>query len=543
MVQMHDLRPYQVRAIESIERAWDEGQKRTLLVLATGLGKTTVFSEIVRRHYAQTKRRTLVLAHRIELVDQAAARLEATGCAVEVESGDRRASVLGSMFGSVAVVATVQTMRGKRLARWPKDAFGRIVIDEAHRSVAGQYADVMEHFDAPVLGVTATPDRGDKVALGGVFDSTAYTMSILDGVREGYLCDVKGRLVDLACVSLDRVRTTKQEHGRDLAAEDIAKAMEGLEPMHAIAAALSREAGERKTLVFMPSVATAHALGEVLAGYVGAHRVRSLDGSSDKDVRAKAIKDYASGDVQFLINCALFTEGFDAPATACVAIARPTKSRALYAQMVGRGTRLHPSKEDCLVLDFYPRNTTHNLAKIVDIFDGDELSERERTLTQEALDGGASMMEARGKAKERAAEEARALEERRQRAAAAKLQAEAKYRAVNRSMWTVDDVCAVPAEAYAPNVPRARVEQLARLEDLRVPIANNETVRSAAAKLAEAVRRRRDGLCSIKQAQVLIRAGLRGDVPYAEARTLMDALAAARWKPTPEMFAAYGAPR
>lgn len=540
-VQAHDLRPYQVEAIASIEREWEAGRRRTLLVLATGLGKTTVFSEIVRRHYAQTGRRALVLAHRIELVQQAAQRLEATGCAVEIESGDQRASKLGALFGSVAVVGTVQTLRGRRLAKWPRDAFSLVVIDEAHRATATMYRGILEHFsEAVVLGVTATPDRGDGIALGGVFDSTAYTMTILDGVRGGYLCDVRSRLIPLDCVSLDGVRTTKQEHGRDLSAEDIARAMEGLEPMHAIAAPLVREAGERKTLVFMPSVATAHALAEVLSGYVGAAKVRSLDGASDPDVRAKAIADYSRGDVQYLVNCALFTEGFDAPLTACVAVARPTKSRALYAQMVGRGTRLAPGKADCLVLDFHPGNTTHDLAHVVDIFDGDDLDAVPARMVADELAAGATVMEAREKARERAAEEARKLAERRERAARASVQAQATYRAIDRRMWTIDDVCGVSREAYAPTVPRAREDQLARLEALRVPIARNETIRSASEKLAEATRRRRNGLCSVRQAQTLVRCGLRGDVTYQEARDIMDRLAAARWTASPDMLAQYG---
>jgi superfamily II DNA or RNA helicase len=541
-VEAHDLRPYQVEAIASVEREWEAGRGKTLLVLATGLGKTTVFSEIVRRHYAQTGRRALVLAHRIELVAQAAARLEATGCAVEIESGDKKASVLGALFGSVAVVATVQTLRGKRLQKWPRDAFSLIVIDEAHRATASLYRDILDRFgEAVVLGVTATPDRGDGVALGGVFDSTAYTMTILDGVRGGYLCDVRSRLIPLDCVSLDSVRTTRQEHGRDLSAEDIAKAMQGLEPLHAIAAPLAGEAGDRKTLVFMPSVETAHALAEVLAGYVGASKVRSLDGSTDPESRAKAIEDYSRGDVQFLVNCALFTEGFDAPATACVAVARPTQSRALYAQMVGRGTRLSPGKTDCLVLDFHPKNTRHDLAHVVDIFDGGELDSVPSRLIAEELAGGATMLEARAKAKERAAEDARKLAERRDRAEREAVQARASYRAIDRSMWTVDSVCGVSAGAYASGVPLARPDQIARLEAMRVPVSARETVRSASEKLADATRRRREGLCTIKQAQTLIRAGLRGDVTFDDARTIMDYLATHGWRPSSDLLARYGA--
>lgn len=536
--QAHDMRPYQIAAIECIEREWAEGRRSTCLVLATGLGKTTVFAEIIRRNYEATKRRALVLAHRIELVQQAAERIGSLHLECELESGDAHASRLGSMFGSVAVVATVQTLRGRRLAKWPRDSFDLIVVDEAHRATAKTHREILDHFaSAKVLGVTATPDRGDGVAIGEVFESTAYNMGILDGIRGGFLCDIKAKLVDLDCVSLEGVRVTKQGHGRDLAPEDIAKAMEGLEALHAIAAPLAREAGDRPTLVFMPSVETSHALAEVLSAYVGASKVRSLDGGSDPDVRKQVLADFRSGACQFLVNCQLFTEGFDAPATACVAIARPTKSRALYAQMVGRGTRLHPSKEHLLVLDFYPRNTRHDLAKVVDIFDGEPLDADEQRDVAELVEAGAGVREARDKAKERALDRERRLAEQRERA---RVQAEAKYRAQERKLWTTDAVCNVSDGAYSKNVPPASIEQLRKLADLRVPTADRETCRSAADKIAEALRRRRNGLCSIKMAQTLIRAGLRGDVTYEEGRALMDALQPRRWQPTPEMFAQYG---
>lgn len=538
---MHSLRPYQVEAIASIEREWEAGRRATCINLATGLGKTTVFSEVVRRHRDQTGKRALVLAHRIELVQQAAERIGSLGLVCEIESGDAHASPLGSLFGSVAVVATVQTLRGKRLARWPADAFGLIVIDECHHATAKQYREILDHFPrAVVLGVTATPDRGDGKAIGEVFESTAHSMTILDGIRGGFLCDIKAKLVDLDCVSLEGVRTTKQGHGRDLAPEDIAKAMEGLEALHAIAAPLAREAGDRPTLVFMPSVETAHALAEVLSAYVGASKVRSLDGGSDPDVRKQVLADFRSGACQFLINCQLFTEGFDAPATACVAVARPTKSRALYAQMVGRGTRLHPSKEHLLVLDFYPRNTKHDLAKVVDIFDGEPLDADEARDVAAFVEAGAGVREARDKAKERSLERERRLAEQRERA---RVQAEAKYQAHARSLWTTDAVCKVSEGAYSKNIPPASIEQLRKLADLRVPTADRETSRSAADKIAEALRRRRNGLCTIKQAQQLIKRGLRGDVTFDEARALMDGIAANKWQTTPEMHERYGLAR
>lgn len=536
MSEMHSLRPYQVEAIAEIERAWERGERAPMVTMATGTGKTTIFSEVIRRHYARTGVRSLVLAHRIELIDQAAARLTATGVRCEVESGDRRASRLGATLGVQAVVATVQTMRGRRLSQWPRDSFSLVVIDECHRATADMYLEILDWFsDARVLGVTATPDRGDGVAIGEVFSSEAYAYGIRAGITDGYLCDVRAKTIDLDRVTIEGVRSSKQEHGRDLRADDLAKALAGDECMHAIAAPLAREAGDRSSLVFMPSVELTHELGRVLAGYVGADKVRSLDGSSDPEIRKQAIADYNDGRVQYLVNCALFTEGFDAPRTSCVAIARPTKSRALYAQMVGRGTRLYPGKADCLVLDFYPANTRHNLAKVVDIFDGETLDSQTTKDRDDAIKSGETVMRATeaALALAREREEKRARERERQ-----KQQIRATYEARERSLWTVASACGIKAGDYA--APPMRDDQRARMEALKIEIDARETVRTASAKIMEQTRRRRNGLCTLKQAKVLARAGLPADMTFDAARECMDALVQARWRVTPEIAARWG---
>jgi superfamily II DNA or RNA helicase len=540
MADVHALRPYQLAAIDAVERAWERGERAPMIVMATGTGKTTVFSEIIRRHYARTGVRSLVLAHRLELIEQAAARLTASGVMCEIESGARRASRLGATLGVQAVVATVQTMRGRRLSQWPRDSFGLVVIDEAHRATAQLYRDILDWYDgARVLGVTATPDRGDGVAVGEVFTAgSVYEYGIAAGIRDGYLCDIRARTIDLDCVTIEGVRTSRQEHGRDLRADDLAAAMAGDEALHAIAAPLAQEAGERSTLVFMPSVELAHELARVLSGYVGAHRVRSLDGGSDSDDRARAIAAYQSGEVQYLVNCALFTEGFDAPRTSCVAIARPTKSRALYAQMVGRGTRLYPGKTDCLVLDFYPQNTRHDLAKVVDVFDGEPLDETTRAERDALVRSGETV----AKATEEAKRLAREREEKRAREReAAGLQVRARYEARERHVWTVDADCGISERDYS--APRVREDQILRMQMLKIEIDSRETVRTASAKIARVLQRRKLGLCTLKQARVLARAGLSTELSFEDARAALDALASNGWRPTAELRARYGAAR
>lgn len=388
----YQLRPYQIETIAAVEHEWEHGVKRTMISLSTGLGKTTIFSEIARRRRDQSMGRTLVLAHRKELITQAAERLQQSGLSVEIESGDQRASRFAI---SDVVVATVQTLRGSRLQLWGRDAFTCIIVDECHRAASALYVDILDHFpSAVVLGVTATPDRGDRVALSNVFETCCATYSLAFGIENGYLCKLRALQVPLDDITLDDVRTTAQEHGRDLDPKQLASKFEDEKPLHAVAAELKKLCASRPTLVFMPSVLSSQKLAIVLSAYVGAERVASLDGTSSPEVRAETLARYQAGELQFLVNCALFTEGFDAPLTSCVAVVRPTKSRALYAQMIGRGTRLAPGKEDCLILDFAPANTKHDLAKIVDIYDGKGMPPDERADFAAAMAAGEDAHEA-----------------------------------------------------------------------------------------------------------------------------------------------------
>lgn len=518
------FRQYQVEAIDAVHREWEYGRKRTMIVMATGTGKTTVFGEIVRRHYERSRKRALVLAHRIELVRQAANRLRSLGVECEIESGESRASPLGCMFGSGAVVATVQTLRSRRLASWPRDSFGLIVVDECHHATAEQYTSIIDHFsDALVLGVTATPDRGDGVALGTVFDSVAYSYSIEDGIRDGYLCDLRCIVIDMDCVSLEGAKVTRQEHGRDFRVEDLDRILGVDKALHAIAAPLVEQAGSRQTIVFTPSVAVAHELARTIAAYSGPSKVASLDGSSTPEYRAHVLSQYARGEVQYLVNCALFTEGFDAPNTSCVAIARPTLSRALYAQMVGRGTRIAEGKTDCLVIDFCPSNSQHSLSSLTDIFDGKSLPEPVKRKRDEYVRSGVSVKEATEKAKEWAKEQ----EERRQKdAERSRVVVKAKYEAVSRH-WSLEKECGI--DASMRKAPPATKEQIERMARLKIEISPGETMATASAKIREVSRRMRAGLCTLKQARLLAKYGLPTNMKFEEAKSAIDAIAGNGW--------------
>lgn len=534
------LRPYQVEALRGISEAWRAGHTRTLLVLATGLGKTTVFAEVARRRAQSGRRPSLVLAHRIELVDQAAARLDAAGLRVDVENGDRRASVGPSLMGLAdVVVATVQTLRGARLERWPSDYFDTVVCDEAHHAAAASYRAILDRFESAWhLGVTATPDRGDQIALGHVYPHLAFSYGIREGIEGGFLAPIRCLGIDTPSIDLSSVRTTKQEHGRDLSAEDLAKAMSGEEQLHELAIPIAREASGRQTLVFVPSVEIAHALAEVMTPYVGdAGLVRALDGGSDSRTRADVLAAYQRGDVRVLINCALFTEGFDAPATSCVAIARPTKSRALYAQMVGRGTRLAPGKTECLVLNLRPEECLHSLVGPVDLFDGLDLPDDIQAQMVAAAERGEPVL----KAIARGEEIAREREERAARdARRAHLTADARYRRIQ-----IDPFAELGVDGPSMSDergPRASTGQAEALERAGFTGAAALSRKVAGKLLDELTRRRSRGLCTVKQMRQLRKRGLRGDLTFEEARAAMDALVAARWKVTPDIAERWGEP-
>jgi superfamily II DNA or RNA helicase len=534
------LRPYQREALRSVAGAWADGHQRTLVVLATGLGKTTIFTEVARRRAIAGRRPTLVLAHRIELVEQAAARLEAAGLGVQIESGERRAQPYPLTDGDV-VVATVQTLRGRRLESWPADYFDTVICDEAHHAAALSYRVILDRFDRALhLGVTATPDRGDAIAIGHVYPHLAFEYGIREGIEGGFLAPIRALTIGDSSLDLSSVRTTKQEHGRDLSAEDLGRAMTMDErQLHEIAAPIARESAGRQTLIFTPTVEVAHLLAATLSGYVGgAHLVRSLDGQTDKPTRAQVLDAYQRGEIRYLVNCALFTEGFDAPATSCVVVARPTKSRALYAQMVGRGTRLAPGKADCLVLDLATEGA-HSLAKATDLFAGKELPDDIAEELQAAVERGEDVRQSVEEAEARAAEREARLERER---AAARVTAEVRYR--KRKIDILDPWAELGIDgpsAKESRGPRATMGQAEALTKAGIPNATSLS-RAEASRMLDAITgRRKQGLCTIKMARSLARAGLRTDLSFAEARQALDALAANRWKPTIEIAERWGA--
>lgn len=345
-----ELRPYQAEAKASVFEQWDKGFQKTLVVLPTGTGKTVVFAKIAEECVRKGSR-VLILAHRGELLEQAADKiLKATGLICATEKAEQ--SCLGSWYR--ITVGSVQTlMSEKRLSNFPADYFNTIIIDEAHHCISESYQKILRHFDsANILGVTATPDRGDMKNLGQVFDSLAYEYTLPQAIKDGYLSPIKALTIPLT-LDLSGVST----QAGDFKASDIDTALDPY--LEAIADEMTEYCADRKTVVFLPLVKTSQKFRDILNSK--GFRAAEVNGSSED--RAQVLKEYESGKYNVLCNSMLLTEGWDCPSVDCVIVLRPTKVRSLYCQMVGRGTRLAPGKDHLLLLDFLWHTERHELCR------------------------------------------------------------------------------------------------------------------------------------------------------------------------------------
>lgn len=345
-----NLRPYQIESIQAIEKEWQDGHRKTLLVLPTGTGKTIVFCKLAENQVHQNER-VLILAHRGELLDQAADKMyQATGLRCNIEKAEQ--SAFDDWHRITA--GSVQTMmREARLKRFPHDYYQTIIVDEAHHALADTYQRVLNHFpDAKVLGVTATADRGDQRNLGIYFDSIALQYPMARAIQEGYLCRI---LAHTLPVKID-LSAVKVQAG-DFQAASLDNA---LTPYLAeIVQEMKKHCLNRKTLVFLPLIKTSQHMRDLLneAGF----RACEVNGNS-RD-RKEVIEAFAQGQHNVCCNSMLLTEGFDCPPVDCVICLRPTKIRSLYCQIIGRGTRIHPGKENLLLLDFLWLSQKNDLCK------------------------------------------------------------------------------------------------------------------------------------------------------------------------------------
>ena len=348
-----ELRPYQEEARSAILSEWSAGNRRTLLVLPTGCGKTIVFAKTAET-CVRNGDRVLILAHRGELLDQAADKIRtATGLICSTEKAEQSCLDASSRWYRVTVGSVQSLMQEKRLSRFSPEHFGTIIIDEAHHAVSDSYQRILTHFSgAKVLGVTATPDRGDMQELGTVFDSLAYEYTLPRAIKDGYLSPIKAVTIPL---QLDLSGVGVQSG--DFKPGDLDDALDPY--LCKIADEMEHYCKDRKTVVFLPLIRTSQKFCEILKG----HGFRAAEVNGQSDDRAEILADFDAGKYNVLCNSMLLTEGWDCPSVDCVIVLRPTKVRALYCQMVGRGTRLCEGKDHLLLLDFLWHTERHELCR------------------------------------------------------------------------------------------------------------------------------------------------------------------------------------
>jgi len=554
------LRDYQQKAVDAVFKEWEE-HSSTLVVMPTGTGKTVMFAEILRRVQPA---RGMVLAHREELIWQARDKVERMlGAECEVEMADLTAST--SLFHQAPVViSTIQTQvsgpEGKtRMTRFSPEDFGVVVVDEAHHATADTYRRILEHYrqnpNLKVLGVTATPDRADEEALGQVFESVAFDYEVLDAIQDGYLVPIEQQMVTVEGLDFSQVHTT----AGDLNGGELAEVMELEKNLHCVASAALDIIKDRKTLVFTVSVKQAEMLSDIFNRHKP-EMAQWICGKTPKEDRRLALKKFSTGETQIMVNCGVLTEGYDEVGIHCIVQARPTKSRCLYSQMVGRATRplagvvdglgtseerkaaiANSLKRSMLVVDFVGNSGRHKLITTADILGGKFSDEEIELAEKEAREKGqrgesVDMTEELEKAR-------RELEERKARDAArkARLVGKAAYSTVNINPFSVFDITPERERGWDHGMTLSEKQKgLLRKQGLN---PDSMTYHQNKQVINEMFRRWNNKLCTMKQAKLLKKYGYETkDLPMADASRLINGLANNGWRWRPLEMAGAGRP-
>lgn len=515
------LRPYQQSAREAIHAQWNEGRRSTLLVLPTGTGKTIVMAAVAQDQVL-AQQRVLILAHRGELLSQAADKIyTSTGLRSAVEKAEQSCR---SSFYRIVVGSVQSLQRTSRLEQFPRDYFGTILVDEAHHSITDGYRRILNYFeDAHVLGVTATPDRGDMRNLGEVFDSLAYEYKLTQAIRDGYLCKIMAQTIplklDISAVGMS---------GGDFAIEGLGSALDPY--LDQIAEQMIAHCRDRKTVVFLPLIKTSQKFRDIL----NAHGFNAAEVNGKSPDRAQIQEDFAAGKYNVLCNSMLLTEGWDCPPVDCVVILRPTKVRSLYSQMVGRGTRIFPGKENLLLLDFLWLTDRHELCRPADLICEDH--DVARKMTEELAETGCptDIEEAAAQASEDVVaqrEEALAKQLAEQRRKRAKLVDPLQY---EMSIQAEDLSGYIPAFGWEASPPTEK--QTEALEKAGINPEGIDTAGKATKLLERLDKRRSEGLTTPKQIRCLERYGFShvGTWSFEAARHMIDRIAAGGWKGVPK---------
>ena len=487
------LRPYQREAIDAVHKHWQEWD-RELLVMMTGCGKTLTAKHIIEDRLKNGS--VLFLAHRDELIEQARSTFGNAG-KVKGSETDIRPITVGS----------VQTL----VNRPRYEGFKTLIIDEAHHAVSESYQKVLAQYpDAKVLGLTATPDRK---GLGDVFEGIAYEYGLRDAVKDGYLSPITARTVPID-IDLTKVKTRVGDF-------EVTGLVEALEPyLPEIAKSMVEYAMDRKTIVFLPLVRMAQEFAEMLRDY--GFDAREVDGMSpDRKEKLEWFANAGKGAV--LTNASLLLEGYDCPDIDCVVVLRPTKVRSLYAQAVGRGLRLAPNKENCLILDFLWLSTRHDLCRPASLITGND--EDAEKVSERAVEEELELFDALTD-----------VEEQRRNALADAIRANAKRKArlVDPLTFFVD-VNEVAALDYIESFPwekqPASEKQVKLIEG--AGINTDGMTKGRASKIIDVIlNRRKQGLATAKQMRMLEQKGFQnvGLWTFEQASDMMGRLAKNKWR-------------
>lgn len=357
------LRGYQVEAVNAVLTAWEGGESAPLAALATGAGKTTIIAQVLVESIDPRRQRALVLGHTQEIIGQLHDRINQQFGGQLQQTFNTAHALFAPGLGIVMadrneadariVVATRQSLHARRIEQVLKyGAFDVVVVDEAHHALGeNSYGDIIEvaraaNPDLRILGVTATPKRTDEAALGSVFDKIVYQWLIPDGINGGYLVPVT-RVKIKTSVDLSKVRSSQGDYAQNQLASALDMANWADLSVQAYQQYIAPTG--RSTLAFMPSVEMSKRFASALrhAGVAAEH----IDGETSKEQRIDILRRYSAGHVQVVSNYGVLTEGFDAPRTAAIFMGRPTRSKTLFTQIVGRGLRPFAGKKDCLLVD------------------------------------------------------------------------------------------------------------------------------------------------------------------------------------------------
>lgn len=546
------VRPYQAEAKQSCTEEW-KTVASTAVVMPTGTGKTVLFSSIIPDFQPK---RAMVIAHREELIWQARDKIEAmTGLRCAIEMGDMFAN--NSLFGETnVIVSTVQTQVSKygdrrRMGRFKPEDFGLLIIDECHHATAQTYRDVINYYrqnsNLKVLGVTATPDRTDEEALGQVFDTVAYDYEILDAIHDGWLVPIQQQFVNVGDLDFSSVRTT----AGDLNGADLARVMEDERVMQGVCGSSFQIIGDKRAIVFTCSVKQAEQGCEIFNRY-RSNMARWVCGATNKDERRVMLKDFKHGKVQVIFNCGVLTEGFDDDGVEVIVMARPTKSRSLYAQMAGRGTRplaglvdgeessearkraiADSRKPSCLILDFVGNSGKHKLMSSADILGGKVSEEAIRRAVARAKSGAVRMDQAIDEEEAKLREQ---MERRRKAEEATRARLKAKVTFASRVVNPFDALDIEPVKERGwDSGKKLSPKQGALL--LRQGInPDNMSYAQSRQVLNEMFRRWNNKLCTFKQAALLKRYGYETkDMTMQKASELITGLRSRGWSNPPKV--------